>query len=181
MSEMPVFGIFSKVCDPAFVEAVGLGGFDFVILDLEHGPVSTENLQHLIRAAEVGGVTPIVRVKEAPLSIIGEVLDIGAAGVQVPQVRDSETARTILQAAKFAPDGARGVCRFVRAAGYSRVERSAYFTRANESLVVIQLEGLEALTNLDAILDTPGIDVVFVGPYDLSQSLDFRGRSTIPR
>ena len=100
-----VFGPFSKTSDPAFIEIMGNSGFDFVILDLEHGPTSVQHLQNLIRAAEISGIFPIVRVKEHNLSVIGEVLDIGAGGIQVPQISDDRTAREVIhQLAKVTPE-----------------------------------------------------------------------------
>ncbi len=176
-----VFGPFSKTSDPALVEIMGHSGFDFVILDLEHGPNSVQHLQHLIRAAELSGVFPIVRVKEHNLSVIGEVLDIGAGGIQVPQVCDGATARNIIQAAKFSPAGMRGVCRFVRAADYSAMDKFRYFNEANEAVVILQVEGETALANLERILDVKGIDILFIGPYDLSQSLGIPGQVNDPR
>lgn len=175
-----VLGPFCKTTDPAFVEIMGHCGFDFVILDLEHGPVSVQNLQNLIRAAELAGIVPIVRVKEDRLSSIGESLDTGAAGIQAPQVTTAEDAARIVQHAKFAPEGMRGVCRFVRAAHYSSQDRFEYFADANRNLVVVQLEGAEALHNVEEILDVQGIDIVFIGPYDLSQSLGVPGKTADP-
>jgi len=83
-----MLGLFSKASDPKFIEIMGYGGFDFVIIDLEHGLNSVQSAQNPIRAAEIGGVLPIVRVKEDNLSVAGEVLGIGASGIQVPQVND---------------------------------------------------------------------------------------------
>jgi 4-hydroxy-2-oxoheptanedioate aldolase len=176
LAQGPVFGIFSKTSDPAFVEAAGHAGLDFIIIDLEHGPNSVQTAQDLIRGAEITGILPIVRVKEDRLSVIGEVLDIGAAGVQAPQIVDAASARAVVERAKFAPAGARGVCRFVRAADFSSLERGRYFREANEALVIAQLEGAEALRNVESILGVAGIDIIFIGPYDLSQSLGVTGQ-----
>jgi 4-hydroxy-2-oxoheptanedioate aldolase len=175
-----VIGPFSKTSDPAFIEIIGYGGFDFVILDLEHGPTNVQHLQHLIRAAEISGIFPIVRVKEHNLSLIGEVLDIGAGGIQVPQIINVETAQAVIQAAKFSPKGMRGVCRYVRAANYSSMDRFQYFDEANETVVILQLEGQEALANLEQILAVQDVDIIFIGPYDLSQSLGVAGQVTNP-
>jgi 4-hydroxy-2-oxoheptanedioate aldolase len=169
-------GPFCKTCDPAFIEVLGRAGFDFAIIDLEHGPNSVQTAQELIRAAELAGLAPVVRVKENNTAIIGEVLDIGAAGVQVPQVNDAGRAREVVRAAKFAPLGQRGVCRFVRAAGYSSQDRFRYFREANETLVIVHIEGQEGLAGLAGVLGVEGIDVVFIGPYDLSQSLGVPGQ-----
>jgi len=180
MKERAVLGPFAKTCDPALVEIMGYSGFDFVILDLEHGPNSVQTMQNLIRAAQIGGVFPIVRVKEEPLSVIGEVLDIGAGGIQVPQITNPQEAEKIIQLAKFAPQGMRGVCRFVRAADYSSLDRFQYFKEANEAVIILQLEGEEAIKNMDKILEVEGIDIIFIGPYDLSQSLGVAGQVDHP-
>jgi 4-hydroxy-2-oxoheptanedioate aldolase len=176
-----VIGPFSKTSDPAFVEAMGHAGFDFVILDLEHGPNNVLTLQNLIRAAQISDVFPIVRVKGEPRSLIGEVLDIGAGGIQIPQITTAEEARRVIHLARFSPTGRRGVCRYVRAADYSSADRFAYFKAANEALIVLQLEGEEAMHNLDGILQVPGVDIIFIGPYDLSQSLGVTGEVDHPR
>jgi len=174
-------GPFSKTSDPAFIEALGHSGFDFVVLDLEHGPTSVQSLQNLIRAAQLSGVLPIVRVKEKTLSLVGEVLDVGAGGIQVPKITSRRDVEQVLEAAKFAPRGMRGVCRFVRAADYSSADRFAYFSESNETVIVLQLEGVDAIGNIDDILSVEGIDIVFVGPYDLSQSLGVAGQVRSPQ
>ncbi len=176
----PVFGPFCKTSDPAVIEVLGHAGFDFVILDMEHGPNSLETTQSLVRAAEIAHIVPIVRVPAEDHEMISKVLDVGAAGVQVPQVAGAKDVKLALRAAKFSPLGERGVCRFVRAAGYSSTEKDVYFRQANKALLVIQLEGEEALRNLDEILDIKGPDIVFIGPYDLSQSLGVPGQVEHP-
>ncbi len=180
LKEAPVFGTFSKTSDPGIIETMGHGGFDFVILDMEHGPSSMETIQNLIRAAELSGVLPLIRVPEGNDEIIGKTLDVGAYGVQVPQVTNPDTVKRVIDTARFHPEGSRGVCRFVRAAGYSSMDKSNYFREANEPVIVIQLEGRSALDNLNAILDVEGFDIVFIGPYDLSQSLGVPGEIEHP-
>lgn len=180
IAEGPVFGPFCKTGDPAFIEAAGYAGFDFCILDTEHGPVTYESMQNNIRAAEVSGLLPVIRTQDFSESSIGKALDIGALGVEIPQITCAEDARTAIRHAKFFPEGERGVCRFVRAAHYSATERSEYFRTANQTLVILQLEGQEAIRNLDEILAVEGIDIIFIGPYDLSQSLGVPGQVTHP-
>jgi 4-hydroxy-2-oxoheptanedioate aldolase len=181
LSQGMVVGTFSKSLDPAFIEIMGHAGFDFVVLDLEHGPNTVQSLQNLIRAAEVTGLYPIVRVKHNTPSLISEVLDVGAGGIQAPSISSREDAEGVVHAARFAPLGMRGVCRFVRAAGYSSLDRYEYFAEANTTVVVLQLEGAEAVTNIREILSVPGVDIIFVGPYDLSQSLGVPGDVDNPR
>jgi 4-hydroxy-2-oxoheptanedioate aldolase len=172
-----VVGPFSKTEDPAMIECMGYAGFDFCIIDMEHGPHSVAGVQSLVRAAEVSGMLPIIRVPEGDLTRIGAVLDVGAAGVQVPQVVTPEFATAAIAAAKYSPAGGRGVCRYVRNAGYSSMQPQQYFSSANEALTILQLEGKEALDNLEDILAVDGIDIIFIGPYDLSQSLGVVGQT----
>jgi 4-hydroxy-2-oxoheptanedioate aldolase len=180
LNDSYVVGPFSKTNDPAFIEILGHARFDFVILDLEHGPNSVETLQNLIRAAQVSKILPIVRVKENNLSVIGEVLDIGAAGIQIPKVENATQARMFINQIKFAPYGNRGVCRFVRAANYSAQDRFEFFNDANNTIIIMQIEGQEAISELDKILKVDGIDLIFIGPYDLSQSIGMPGQIDHP-
>jgi 4-hydroxy-2-oxoheptanedioate aldolase len=175
-----VFGPFMKSTDPAFVEVAGYSGFDFVILDMEHGPATFSELQNLIRAALLANIIPIVRTADSTEISISKSLDLGAFGVQIPQVTSGIAAGACVKAARFFPLGERGVCRFVRAANYSSLPREDYFKSANEVLVIIQLEGKEAILDIENILKVEGIDIIFIGPYDLSQSLGVPGQISHP-
>jgi 4-hydroxy-2-oxoheptanedioate aldolase len=180
LAEGSVVGPFCKTRDPAVIEALGLGGFDFVILDMEHGPCGLETIGGLIRAAEVAQVAPIVRVRSCDDELIGMVLDLGAAGVQVPQIRSPEDLHIAKKRVRFSPEGERGVCKYVRAAGYSSTAPTEYFASGGRPLLIAQVEARQAVENLDAILDVGGLDILFIGPYDLSQSLGVTGRVDHP-
>lgn len=177
----PVFGPFMKSTDPAFIEVAGYTGFDFVIIDQEHGPIGFTELQNNIRAALLANVFPVVRAADTTEASISKPLDLGALGIQIPQVTNSDMARHCIKAARFFPKGERGVCRFVRAAKYSSTPREEYFRKANEAFVIIQLEGKEAILDIDNILKVEGIDIIFIGPYDLSQSLEVPGQISHPK
>ncbi len=181
LSQRAVVGTFSKSSDPAFIEIMGHAGFDFVVLDLEHGPNTVLSLQNLIRAATVTDLLPIVRVRERTRRSFPRCWTWGPAGIQVPNISGKGDAQGVVQASRFAPQGMRGVCRFVRAADYSSLDRYDYFARANTTPIVLQLEGAEALRNLRDILTVPGVDIIFIGPYDLSQSLGVPGDVDNPR
>ena len=176
----PVFGVFSKTSDPAFIECLGYAGFDYVIIDMEHAPHHLSNMQNLIRAAQIAKIVPIVRIIENSYHLINQVLDIGAAGVQIPHVKCKEDIKEILEHAKFFPKGNRGMCRYVRAAKYSSIKGEEYFKRANENLIIIQIEGKEGYKNIDSIIEHGGFDILFIGPYDLSQSLGVPGNIEHP-
>ena len=173
-------GVFCKTTAPEFIEVIGYAGFDFCILDMEHGPVHLETLQHLVRAAEGSGLLPIVRTRDRAPESVAQPLDLGAAGVQVPQVASMAEAEAVVDAAKFAPRGHRGICRFVRAARFSALDRASYFAAANTSLVILQLESTH-LSEYEKIAEIPGVDILFIGPYDLSQSLGIPGEIEHPR
>ena len=173
-----VYGPFMKTLDASFVEITGHAGFDFAILDMEHGPAGFADMQNLIRSATLGGLASFVRTSDSSETAISRALDLGASGVQVPQIQSADEARAVIRAAKFFPKGERGVCRFVRAANYSSTPRNEYFTQANEALVILQIEGQKGLDALDDILNVKDFDILFIGPYDLSQSLGVPGDIT---
>ena len=180
LSVRSCIGTFCKTTDSSFIEAVGHAGLDFVILDREHGPIDWTTIQNHSRAARSSDIVPIVRVKSFDAHEIGSALDNGAAGVQVPNVSTVEQAQAAVSAARFYPVGSRGVCRFVQAAEYGKKEKSAYFSEENQKLLIIQVEGLEGLKNIDAIVEVEGVDVLFIGPYDLSQSVGKPGEIMHP-
>jgi len=179
-SGQSVIGPFSKTSDPSMIEAMGFSGFDFIIIDLEHGPNSILNAQNLIRAAQISGTFPIIRVPENSASHIGKALDIGAMGVQVPQITNAEEAKQAVEYSKFGPIGMRGVCRFVRAAEFSNKDRFKYFSEANENYLILQLEGEEAINNIEEIINVEHVNIIFLGPYDLSQALGVPGQINHP-
>jgi 4-hydroxy-2-oxoheptanedioate aldolase len=168
-------GMFMKTSDPSFVEIASFSGFDFLIFDHEHGVTDLNHMQNLIRAAELHGTLPIVRLSGINESEISKVLDIGAKGIQVPQVKSKADVEKIIKFSKFFPLGERGVCRFVRAANYSMTNSNDYFSYSNQTKIIVQLEGKDAIDNIDSIIENNYIDVVFIGPYDLSQSLGVPG------
>ncbi len=173
-------GIFSKTTDSAFVEAAGHAGLDFIILDTEHGPATWETIHSHVRAAHLTEMAPIVRVSGLNAHAIGAALDSGADGVQVPNITTAEQAIAAVKAARFHPHGARGVCRFVRAANYGSTDKAEYFDTENKKLLVLQVEGVEGVNNIESILAVPNFDVLFIGPYDLSQSVGRPGEVEAP-
>jgi 4-hydroxy-2-oxoheptanedioate aldolase len=180
ISKQAVIGPFCKTIDPALIECIGYSGFDFAIVDMEHGPISLESSQNLIRAAQLTNLIPFVRIKENSFSLIGSVLDIGAGGVIIPHINTVEDLKIVLEKSKFYPDGQRGVCRYVRAAKYSSKSKEEYFSSSNDSLIIIQIEGIQGINNINDIIDFGGFDILFIGTYDLSQSLGVIGQVDHP-
>jgi len=165
----PVFGAFLGLPVPALVEVIGRSGFDFVILDGEHGTFSAESLEECLRAAGAVGLPAIVRTPDGNPVHIQAALDAGALGVQVPSVADAAQARLIADASRFPPNGTRGFGSTTRAAAYGFTPRAQVVrTAAEETLVVVQVETRKGVEHLDEILAVDGVDLVFLGTSDLS-------------
>src|SRR5690348_9792522 len=171
------FGMSIMIPSPQLVEMAGGLGFDWVLIDCEHGTITLETVELMIMAAEASGVTPIVRPRSKAAADIVEVMDRGAAGVQVPHIVTAADARSAVEAVKFHPVGRRGLAVGTRASGYGYRGSLAEFTAlANrESLVCAQIEDEAAVHNIEDILRVDGIDVFFIGPSDLSQSMGYPG------
>lgn len=170
-----VFGVNLQIDSPWLVEIIGYAGFDYVMLDCEHG-FAAYNLPTLILAAEAIGLTPIVRLPGHERSIVLPPLEAGAGGVQVAMVNTADEARALVHEVKFAPLGGRGFSNVTRAAHYGGLVTDDYLEGANrETLLIVQLETRQALENVGEIAAVPGVDVIFFGPGDLSQSLGVAG------
>ena len=149
-------------------EVVARVGFDYVCIDLQHGLASYENAVHMLQALNLGGAAPVVRVPWNEQGIIGRMLDAGAMSIVVPMVNSAAEARAAVAACRYAPVGTRS---FGPIRAFMQ-EGPRYFAEANAEVACIpMIETAEALERLDAILDVPGIDAVYVGPSDLSITL----------
>jgi len=171
-----VVGAFVGFPSPVMIEFAGYAGFDFVIIDTEHGPLGIESTESLVIAAEAAGIVPVVRVTLNDQAMIMQALDVGAQGVQIPQVNTKEDAFRAIQHSKFPPLGARGLALSVRASKFGIVGVQEFIRYNNEEgLVILHIENVKGIENLSEILTVEGIDVIFVGPVDLSQSLGTPG------
>jgi 4-hydroxy-2-oxoheptanedioate aldolase len=176
-----VYGLLNAVPSPWMVEMIGHAGYDFVILDTEHLSTNPESLEHMIRAAECAGITPLVRVPGVDAGAIGRALDSGAQGIVVPRVRCADEARAVVGMAHYAPLGERGITGG-RTTGFGRIPLGQYLERANqEILVVLMIEDSEGLAHCAEIAAVPGVDWILEGAVDLSQSLGVPGDPFHPR
>ena len=175
-------GVFCELPSPEAVEIAGIAGWDFVVLDCEHAPITPALLPSLVRAGAAAGLPTIVRVPANDPPAIQHALDSGASGVQIPQIASLDAARNAIRAARFHPVGMRGFNPFVRAADFSARPLPEFLARANRDvLLVLQIESAEGVAAIDPIVQLEGLDVLFVGPYDLSQSLGIPGQTSDPR
>jgi 4-hydroxy-2-oxoheptanedioate aldolase len=174
----PVSVVAPTYSSPGLVELLGRQGYDMIFIDCEHGPPSWDSVEDMVRAAELCDVTPIIRVQSHDPSTITRALDRGAGGVQVPHVNTRAEAEAVVRHAKFAPIGHRGFAGGRSAFGEKMHD---YTRRANEeTMVVVMLEELEALHNLDDIVKVEHVDVFFVAPGDLAQSMGHPGQMDHP-
>jgi 4-hydroxy-2-oxoheptanedioate aldolase len=175
-----VFGAIISRFAPDQVELFGALGYDFVMIDCEHGPMSLDEVEHMVRAAEVFGITPITRIPNHADSTILQFLDRGVQGIIVPHVNTQEAADGVARAARYHPEGHRGMGSG-RAHDYGvSVSRDESTRWINANVLVIpMIEEIEAVDNLDAILKVPGVDVLHVAASDLSQSMGFPGVAAV--
>lgn len=178
----PVFGMSVMIPSPQIVEMAGAAGFDWVLLDCEHGTLTLESVELMAMAAEACAITAIARPVTRSAEHILQVLDRGVMGVQVPHVNTAAEAREVLAAVKYHPAGKRGLAAGTRSAVYDSIGTlSEYVKAANEAtLIAIQLEDEPAIRNIDELLQVDGIDVYFIGPSDLSQSMGYPGNPKAP-
>jgi len=180
-ADEPLIGTFLQLSDPSVTEVVGRAGFDLAIIDLEHGGLAANAVAQHVRAADTVGLPVIVRTGLDGMHMLGPALDIGAQGVIAAQVASADDARKVVDAARFPPDGDRGACPGVRASRHGWEPYPSYMERARaETIVAVAVEGPDAIERLDAIASVPGIDMVFVGVFDLSKALGIPGQLDDP-
>ena len=178
----PVFGVSVMIPSPQVVEMIAAAGFDWVLLDCEHGTLTLESVELMAMAAEASGITAIARPVSRSAEHILQVLDRGVMGVQVPHVNTAQDARDVVAAVKYHPLGRRSLAAGTRAAAYDAHGTLAeYVAAANQTtLIAVQLEDREAIDNIDELLKVDDIDVFFIGPSDLSQSMGHPGNPKAP-
>lgn len=160
------------------IETIGLAGFDFAVVDMEHTPLGPRDLYPLVLAAERRNLMLVVRIPSNNDAYFKWCRDLDVAVIQVPHVETKDDACRAVEQSYFSPRGGRGLCRFVRAAGFSAMPKEIYLTDANKrARLVLQIEGRKGIDNLPEIVEAiPTEASIFIGPYDLSQSLGKPGQ-----
>ncbi|MFN8006369.1 MAG: aldolase/citrate lyase family protein [Terriglobia bacterium] len=166
----PSLGCFVGLGSPNAAELLAHAGLEWLVIETEHSALDSAEIEHMLMAVNGTDAVPVVRVPSADPVFIQRALDYGALGVMVPMVKTAEEARAIVRATRYPPAGTRGY-NPLRAAHYS-FDSQDYFYRANDNLLVcLILETKEAVENMEAIAAVPGVDVLFLGPFDLCLSL----------
>lgn len=172
-------GSWIQTGSPVAAEIMAATGYDWIAVDCEHSEIGLEMTASLFRALAAYDTLPLVRVRENDTLAIRQALDLGARGVIVPLVNNAEQARRAVASAKYPPEGVRGF-------GYCRMNEwgrqfDDYAAKANEEIaVIVMIESKEAVENIDEILSVPGVDGVFIGPYDMSSTYGLTGQTEHP-
>lgn len=173
-------GLWMSLASPYTAEICGSAGFDFVVIDAEHGPNHIQSILQALQALAAYPVQAVVRPTIGDVNLIKQILDVGAQSLVVPLVETAEQAQLLVKAVKYPPEGIRGVAPAVaRAARWGRVPNYLH-EASNEICLIVQIETKKGLDNLEAIAAVEGVDGLFIGPADLSASLGHRGKPSSP-
>jgi 2-keto-3-deoxy-L-rhamnonate aldolase RhmA len=177
-----VYGTFlHEINSTCVVKVLDESGFDFYVIDCEHGPFTYDDVSTLSAASDYGSMLPMVRVAELRKETVQKVLEAGAASLMIPAARTAADAREAVRLSKYRPEGERGFATFYPFSNYSTVHSSEILKKANEALsVILQIETRQAVECIDEIAGVKGIDALLVGPNDLALSYDMPGQSTDP-
>lgn len=176
------YGILVALPSPIIIEMTAYAGFDFAIIDLEHGAISVESLENMIRATEATGLCPFVRVRDSQQESILLALDRGAQGIVVPHLKSPEQALMVSRASRFHPMGSRGMASAGRSAGFGALSPEEFFNTANqETILMLMIEDKEGVEQIDEILSVEGIDMIMAGAGDLAQAYGYPGQPSHPK
>ena len=170
------------IADPQIVEIIGHAGYDAAFIDMEHTSFDLRDVQLMVMAAERVGITPIVRTPGFDPAFILRLLDMGVQGVQLPHIDGAAAAREAVKAVRYPPLGERGMMAGSRAADYGKVKLADHLVSSNREIsLAVMIEDLKALDEVEAIAATEGIDIVAVGPSDMSRALGVTGQPDHPK
>jgi 4-hydroxy-2-oxoheptanedioate aldolase len=176
-----LYGLFLDLGSPIAAEIASRAGYDWLVIDLEHGAGTEADLLGLLHAVEAGGATALVRPQSGERLRIGRALDMGARGIVVPRLNSADEAREAVTFLRYPPAGGRGVALRARGADLGAITHDRVGEVNRRIVGLIQIESMGALAEAAAIAAIDGVDVLFVGPADLSHSLGVPGRFTDPK
>ena len=173
-AKQPVYGVISPTIDPIICEYLGFAGLDFYMIDAEHGAISPSDITNLVRACEVAGCTPLARVGDLNEKLILQFIDAGVVGIMMPGCSTVSDVERLVAAMKYPPIGNRGLGP-VRSADYMmKMSQLEYVNFSNaQTLVLPQVEDMEAVKNLKEMVKVKGVDGFIIGPRDLAMSMGF--------
>ena len=173
-------GIWLTSGSPVLAEIAGYAGFDWCLIDGDHGPNTVSEMLSQLQALAVGGTSAVIRIASAEVWMIKQALDLGCQTILVPMVDDADSAHLMAQAMRYPPEGIRGMgAVLARASGFGSIPDYAH-TASDQMCLLVQAESAKAVENIDAIAATHGVDGVFVGPADLSADMGYPGQPDHP-
>lgn len=175
-----VIGCWLNLGSPITAEIVGLSGFDWALIDVEHGAGNEKDVLSQLQALAHTPAAALVRIESEARQRIHRILDMGAEGIMCPRVDTVEAAEAVASGLKYPPEGTRGIAKMVRATGFGKDFNDYYANAKDNILGIVQIESKEALDHLDAIAAIDGIDVLFIGPADLTMALGIFGQFDHP-
>ncbi len=176
-----VNGCWLNLGSPNAAEILGHAGFDWVLIDLEHSTMTEGNVLSILQAMALSPTAPIVRVESADGARISKVMDIGAEGVMCPKVNNAEEAKKVVDGLYYPPFGHRGMATMIRPANFGK-DFDEYYNQAKDNFLgIVQIETVAALGNLDEIAAVDGVDVLFIGPADLTLDMGIFGQFDHPK
>lgn len=176
-----LIGTFVKSRDPAVAEALAVSGYDLLVADLEHSPLSVSDVEGMVRACDCHDVPVIARIPVSSLGLSGALLDAGVTGLQVSDVTSAATAKAVRAAAHYPPDGARSLSTATRAARFGAVPAASHIAASRARTVLIgQIESPQGLDAVDQVIKSEVFDALFIGPSDLSATLGHPGSMDHP-
>ncbi len=182
MKDLPVIGTWVVVPSINNIDIISSSGIDFVIIDREHGPITFETAQEMAIACQARNISPLMRVGDIEKSFIQNALDIGVHGIQIPNIETKDDALKVVNYSKYPPIGNRGFSPFTRAGDYTNLNSKKLLNESNSNtLVVLNIEGKDAIKNIDEIVSVKHVDIIFVGLFDLSKELNIPGEIENPK
>jgi len=176
-----VFGTWSMLPSSFVVDVIAQTGLDFIILDMEHGTLSLETAEEMVRAVQLHNCQPIIRIGDDHENTILHALETGCKAIMVPHVSSVKAAEKIVNAALYPPKGSRGLSPYTRCHNYTHVDlENSMLKHAEETMVGILVEGKKGIENLSEIVKVEGIDLIYLGMYDISQSVGLPGQLEHP-
>ena len=181
-SKEKYFGTILQFPCPEMIEILAASGSRYVIIDNEHSQATYEQTLTMLRTADSVGLPAMIRLPEISEDAIKKALDMGFSALRLPTVSSAEEVKRLVSYAKFAPEGIRGACPYVRANKYGAGNKQEFYRKANEELVIaVNIEGPEGIANMESIIRQDGIDIINVGRADLAVALGFPGEITHPK
>lgn len=181
-NKQEVIGTWSSLSSSNVIDVLGKTNLDFVVLDMEHGAMSYETVENMVRAAEANSISPVIRVSDNDEQIILRVLETDVQSILVPHISSAEEAKRVVECSKYFPEGHRGLSPYTRVHNFSHENLDESLIKTNkEMLVGILVEGVTGLGNLEEISEVKGIDLIYLGLFDICQSVGLPGQISHPK